>query len=128
MTNWKNLKEADRSDLLRLSAKALDYYENTDERLFVQPDGLYSYGMDAQSLCREDMTLADVESLFCELCDAESRKWYAVQRESSDAWDNGSYDYNEAVEMLKEQGCGLIAVINEGTSFCEDEIYFEDLL
>lgn len=51
-------------------------------------------------------------------------KWYAVQRESSDAWDNGSYDRETAMEMLNEQGCGLIAVIDEESGYCVEEIYF----
>lgn len=53
--------------------------------------------------------------------------WYAVQRESSDAWDNGSCDFEEAKRMLKEQGSGLIAVIDEEDSFCLEEIRFEDI-
>ena len=54
-------------------------------------------------------------------------KWYAVQKDRTDAWDNGSHDYNTAVEMLKEQGCGLIAVINEDTGVCEEEIEYDDI-
>ena len=54
--------------------------------------------------------------------------WYAVQAERADAWDYGSYDYDEAVEMLNQQGKGLIAVINEDTNFCEGEITFEDIM
>lgn len=52
--------------------------------------------------------------------------WFAVQRESSDAWDNGSYDFEEAKQMLKEQGSGLIAVIDEEDSFCLQEFRYED--
>lgn len=52
--------------------------------------------------------------------------WYAVQIDSTDAWDYGSYDYDEAVEMLNQQGRGQIAIINEDTSFCEGEISFEE--
>lgn len=37
--------------------------------------------------------------------------WFAVQEKNTDAWDYGSSDYDTACEMLKEQGCGLIAVI-----------------
>jgi len=55
------------------------------------------------------------------------KKWYAVQMESTDDWGNGSYDYNEAVEMLKEQGAGLIAVIDEETNYCLEEIRFEEV-
>lgn len=56
-----------------------------------------------------------------------AKKWYAVQETREDAWDNGSYDFDEAVEMLKKQGAGLIAVINDDTEVCEDEIGFEDI-
>ena len=54
-------------------------------------------------------------------------KWYAVQRTSEDAWDSGSDDFEEAKKMLQEQGTGLIAVIDEETNYCEEEIRFEDL-
>lgn len=57
------------------------------------------------------------------------KKWYAVQTDSSDAWDNGSYDYDEAVEMLKKQGCGLIAEIeeDEDDKVCVGEIPYEKI-
>ena len=54
--------------------------------------------------------------------------WYAVQTKRTDAWDYGSYDYDEAVEMLNQQGGGLIAIINEATNFCEGELSFEDVI
>ena len=54
--------------------------------------------------------------------------WYAVQKTREDAWDNGTHDLDEAKEMLKEQGYGLIAVIDEESNFCEEEIEYEDLL
>lgn len=53
--------------------------------------------------------------------------WYAVQKTREDAWDYGSHDLEEAKSMLKEQGYGLIAVIDEDTNFCEDEILYEDI-
>ena len=53
--------------------------------------------------------------------------WYAVQKTREDAWDYGSHDKDEAIKMLKEQGSGLIAVIDEEDSFCLEEILFEDL-
>lgn len=53
--------------------------------------------------------------------------WYAVQESREDAWDNGSHDLHEAVQMLAEQGSGLIAVIDEDQEFCLDEIDFEKL-
>lgn len=55
------------------------------------------------------------------------KTWYAVQKTREDAWDYGSHDKDEAIKMLREQGCGLIAVIDEAENFCEDEILFEDL-
>ena len=64
----------------------------------------------------------------CEgLREIEDRRWYAVQETRDDAWDYGSHDYEEAVNMLKEQGDGLIAVINEHTGVCEKEIEFEEV-
>jgi len=53
-------------------------------------------------------------------------KWYAVQRDREDAWDNGSFDYNEAVAMLKAQGEGLIAVIDDETKVCTEEIEYDE--
>lgn len=52
-------------------------------------------------------------------------KWYAVQETKEDAWDYGSADYSEAVRMLRDQGHGLIAVIENHT--CVEEIEIEDL-
>ena len=54
-------------------------------------------------------------------------KWYAVQENTSDSWDTGSFDFEEACGMLKKQGYGLIAVINNDTNYCESEIYYDDL-
>jgi len=49
--------------------------------------------------------------------------WYAVQVDREDDWGTGSYDYNEAVKMLKRQGRGLIAVIDGDV--CVNEIEYE---
>lgn len=54
-------------------------------------------------------------------------KWYAVQKNRMDAWDNGSDNYDTAVEMLIEQGCGLIVVIDEDTGMCEEEVDYDDV-
>ena len=51
--------------------------------------------------------------------------WYALQTESYDAWDNGTEDRDEAIKMLKEQGEGRIAVIEN--DFCVEEIMYEDV-
>jgi hypothetical protein len=53
--------------------------------------------------------------------------WYAVQEDRMDGWDYGSHDYDSAVGMLKEQGHGLIAVIDEEHNVCVSEIEYEDL-
>jgi hypothetical protein len=58
----------------------------------------------------------------------EKRIWYAVQEQSSDGWDKGSYNINEAVAMLKEQGRGLIAAIDEEDAFCLDEYTYDELI
>lgn len=54
-------------------------------------------------------------------------KWFAVQETREDAWDYGSHDYNEAVRMLKAQGHGLIAVIDEDTGVCLEEVEFDEV-
>lgn len=54
-------------------------------------------------------------------------RWYAVQRDREDSWDTGSHNYQEATEMLRKQGSGLIAVINEDTGCCVEEIEYDDL-
>lgn len=53
--------------------------------------------------------------------------WYAVQKESTDEWSYGSHDLEEAKAMLREQGEGLIAVIDEEDNFCIEEIYYDDV-
>ena len=53
--------------------------------------------------------------------------WFALQETSDDPWDNGTHDYEDAVEMLLEQGHGLIAVINEDTNCCVQEITYEEV-
>lgn len=53
--------------------------------------------------------------------------WYAVQEKSEDAWDNGSHDLHEAVQMLAEQGSGLIAIIDDDDNFCLNEVEYKDL-
>lgn len=53
--------------------------------------------------------------------------WYAVQKKSEDAWDNGSHDLREAVQMLAKQKSGLIAVVDEDDNFCLDEIEYKTL-
>lgn len=51
--------------------------------------------------------------------------WYALQKDRTDPWDDGTHDYKEAVERLKAQGCGLIAVIEDDV--CVREITYEEV-
>jgi hypothetical protein len=53
--------------------------------------------------------------------------WFAVQETSGDPWDNGTHDYEDAVQMLLEQGHGLIAVIDEDTNYCVQEITYDEV-
>lgn len=57
------------------------------------------------------------------------KQWYAVQETPDDDWDWGSYDFEKAKEMLREQGCGLIAVIDvtDNDPLCIEEITYEKL-
>ena len=56
----------------------------------------------------------------------DDRIWFAVQKDPEDDWSFGTYDKDEAIEMLKKQGCGLIAAIDNMT--CIYEIYYEDVI
>ena len=60
----------------------------------------------------------------------EKNLFYAVQENPADEWDVGSEDLAEALEDLRRQGCGLIAIIEEdeeGTTFCIGEIEYDDV-
>ena len=52
--------------------------------------------------------------------------WYAVQRNREDGLEHGSYVFNTATHMLKAQGEGLIAVIDEDGKK-RDEITYKSL-
>ena len=58
----------------------------------------------------------------------ENKLWYAVMRDNDDNdWGSGSYDYDEAVEMVQKYipNGGYIAVIEEGNDpICVEEIRF----
>ena len=53
--------------------------------------------------------------------------WFAVTSDNYDSWDNGSFDLNETMKMLREQGSGSIAVIDESDNFCLAEIHIENM-
>ena len=65
-----------------------------------------------ERVAKEDKEMAD-------------RLWYAVQRDRDDDWGDGSFDRKEAIKMLKEQGYGLIAVIDGDV--CTEEIEYDDI-
>lgn len=56
-------------------------------------------------------------------------KWYAVEKDREDNdWGYGSYDLEEAKEMLKNFQNGLIAVIEEGDDpICVEEITYHEV-
>ena len=58
----------------------------------------------------------------------ENKLWYAVMRDNDDNdWGSGSYDYDEAVEMVQKYipDGGYIAVIEEGNDpICVEAIRF----
>lgn len=73
----------------------------------------------------------DIEDENCNNFDydtVEWDRWYAVQEDAEDDWGYGSYDYDEAVKMLKSQGCGQIAVIRQAAGFCENEIPYDSVI
>jgi hypothetical protein len=71
-----------------------------------------------------DRQLTEQETKDYEL---DALTWFAVQEDSTDAWDNGTYNYEKAVQMLLEQGHGLIAVIDEDTNYCVQEITYDEV-
>lgn len=50
--------------------------------------------------------------------------WYALQNDSCDSWDNGTFDREEAMKMLYDNDeYNMIAVIDDDDNFCIDVIY-----
>jgi hypothetical protein len=53
----------------------------------------------------------------------DSEYWYAVMRDYDDDWGTGSYYLDTAIEMAKEDGAEMVAVISIGSDpICIDEI------
>ena len=71
-----------------------------------------------------DRQLTEQETKDYEL---DALTWFAVQEDSTDAWDNGTYNYEKAVQMLLEQGHGLIAVIDREHDYCVQEITYDEV-
>lgn len=68
-----------------------------------------------------------MRSLYGSEVNEMDKMWYAVQLNADDDWGWGSFDWDEAVEMLKAQGQGMIATINDENKVCEDVTYYEDI-
>lgn len=86
------------------------------------------YRKDKGSIVEIRVYKEDIEDENCTNFDyelIEYRVWYAVQENSTDAWDKGTFDEKEAIEMLREQGRGLIAVIDRDV--CIREIEFSEV-
>lgn len=63
----------------------------------------------------------------------EFKPWYAVQIGDDDAWDDGSYDYGEALEMARKKHAEAsyaeirIATIDEYWNVCDrEEVIYEE--
>ena len=52
--------------------------------------------------------------------------WYAVQMNSADPWDNGSFDLEEAKDIAHDLGATIIAVIDTDTDSCISEYHKVD--
>lgn len=59
----------------------------------------------------------------------EKMTWYAVQETPDDDWSYGSYDYGDAVRMLRNQGFGMIAVVESDCygDNCTGEIPYTEI-
>ena len=105
--NFEILREAAGSD-----------YENLNDDLM---NGRHANGNDFTVIVwNEDGSTTEIAFHY------EPAIWYAVQETKEDDWGTGSSDLEEALAMLREQGRGLIAVIEEGPDpVCIEEIPFD---
>ena len=88
-------------------------------------------------ICRDDDTTGKYHDILVydrqlteqeiEDYELDALTWFALQETAGDPWDNGTHDYEDAVRMLLEQGHGLIAVINEDTNYCVQEITYDEV-
>ena len=106
-----------------MSAKAQKGYNETDPVTVWEDDGAFAIktadgtftGVSRRGV--EEILEGLVETL-----------WYAVMEDDEDDWGTGTNDRDEAIEMLKKQGHGLVAVISDnGDPLCIDEIRYEDI-
>lgn len=99
-----------------------------------ESDAMYVWAKDADDAleiaCRTDKDVCAFQWTGRERNggDPMKRLWYAVMEKSTDAWDYGSHDFYEAVDMLKKQGYGEIAVIDEDDAFCINEYSYDDVV
>ncbi len=106
--------------------------KNLDNRLVdelgseVNEDTRWDYHEVEEDAANFDMDADEFIEKYLEECGY----WYGVQETKDDEWGWGSYSYDEAVRLLKEQGYGLIAVIDEDKkdAVCVEEIYYEEVI
>lgn len=106
-----------------MSAKAQKGYNETDPVTVWEDDGNFAIKTDGVTC--SGLTRRGVEEILEGLVES---LWYAVLEDNEDDWGTGSTDRDEAIEMLRKQGYGLIAVISDnGDPACIDEIRYEDI-
>jgi len=82
-----------------------------------------------QLISEYDLSEADAEAICAKLAEYD-RRWYAVQTDDNDSWDNGSYDLDEAKQIARDAiaagntGVKIAAIANG--NYCEEEILPED--
>ena len=58
-----------------------------------------------------------------------NKLWYAITSDNYQQWDCGSYDINQAKQILlhemEQDKSALIAAINENTNYCEYVIKYD---
>ena len=112
----------------RRITNAKTYIDLKDDTL--HSDGYWNDDLKNAAQALIDEATAEIEAEENETKEEKmEKKWYAVQVTSEDAWDNGSFDLDEAKKMLEEvlaeKGRGLIAVIED--DFCTEELGWWDL-
>lgn len=58
----------------------------------------------------------------------ETEIWYAVMANKRDSWDIGTYNKAEAIQMLREQGKGIIQAVDWTDHICLYELKYEEVV
>ena len=122
---YANISTKEEFKAFMLDADAADMWDEMDPGEW--KSACEYAGIDYNDYDDPDKLWLDLEKKLDE--DNEKKIWYAVQENRSDGWDgDGSYNFDEAVKMLKKQGHGLIAEIDEEDQFCLEEYTYEELM